>query len=114
MIDGLIAGRLIGDPERRVGKADSSYVVVRVHVARMPPFHRLLQSHSLANCAQRIQTGGQFAGGAIGRCEPVATTASQREVVFDRRNHCHDAKSPPSDNPQGACRMTGVLPEVAC
>ena len=32
MIVGLIAGRLIGDPERRVDKADSSYVVVRVRV----------------------------------------------------------------------------------
>jgi single-stranded DNA-binding protein len=30
MIDGLIAGRLMGDPERRQGKGDSSYVVARV------------------------------------------------------------------------------------
>ncbi|HSN79985.1 MAG TPA: single-stranded DNA-binding protein [Rhodoferax sp.] len=30
MIDGLIAGRLIGDPERRQGKGDSAYVVARV------------------------------------------------------------------------------------
>lgn len=30
MIDGLIAGRLIGDPERRHGKGDSSFVVARV------------------------------------------------------------------------------------
>ncbi|MDP1531320.1 single-stranded DNA-binding protein [Rhodoferax sp.] len=30
MIDGLIAGRLIGDPEQRQGKGDSSYVVARV------------------------------------------------------------------------------------
>jgi single-stranded DNA-binding protein len=30
MIDGLIAGRLIGDPERRQGKGESTYVVARV------------------------------------------------------------------------------------
>ncbi len=30
MIDGLIAGRLVGDPERRQGKGESSYVVARV------------------------------------------------------------------------------------
>lgn len=30
MIDGLIAGRLIGDPERRQGKGNSTYVVAKV------------------------------------------------------------------------------------
>jgi single-stranded DNA-binding protein len=30
MIDGLVAGRLMGDPERRVGKSDSMYVVAKV------------------------------------------------------------------------------------
>ena len=30
MIDGMIAGRLIGDPERRQGKGDTSFVVARV------------------------------------------------------------------------------------
>lgn len=30
MIDGLVAGRLTGDPERRVGKGDSMYVVAKV------------------------------------------------------------------------------------
>ncbi|APW47679.1 single-stranded DNA-binding protein [Rhodoferax antarcticus] len=30
MIDGLIAGRLIGDPEQRVGKAESRFVVAKV------------------------------------------------------------------------------------
>ncbi len=30
MIDGLIAGRLIGDPEQRVGKSESRFVVAKV------------------------------------------------------------------------------------
>lgn len=30
MIDGLIAGRLLGDPEQRVGKAGSKFVVAKV------------------------------------------------------------------------------------
>lgn len=30
MIEGLVAGRLMGDPERRVGKGDSMYVVAKV------------------------------------------------------------------------------------
>ena len=30
MIDGLIAGRLVGEPERRIGKADSHFVVAKV------------------------------------------------------------------------------------
>lgn len=30
MMDGLIAGRLMGDPERRQGKGDTSFVVARV------------------------------------------------------------------------------------
>ena len=30
MIDGLIAGRLIGDPEQRKGKGERSFVVARV------------------------------------------------------------------------------------
>ena len=30
MIDGLIAGRLVGDPERRQGKGDTTFVVARV------------------------------------------------------------------------------------
>ena len=30
MIDGLIAGRLMGDPERRQGKGDTTFVVARV------------------------------------------------------------------------------------
>jgi single-stranded DNA-binding protein len=30
MIDGLVAGRLTGDPERRVGKGDSMFVVAKV------------------------------------------------------------------------------------
>jgi len=30
MIDGLIAGKLLGDPEQRVGKGESRYVVAKV------------------------------------------------------------------------------------
>lgn len=30
MIDGLIAGRLMGDPEQRAGKAESRFVVAKV------------------------------------------------------------------------------------
>lgn len=30
MIDGLIAGRLMGDPERRQGKGETTFVVARV------------------------------------------------------------------------------------
>lgn len=30
MIDGLVAGRVVGDPERRIGKGDSMYVVAKV------------------------------------------------------------------------------------
>jgi len=30
MIDGLISGRLIGDPERRAGKGETTFVVARV------------------------------------------------------------------------------------
>ena len=30
MIDGLIAGKLIGDPEQRVGKGDSLFVVAKL------------------------------------------------------------------------------------
>lgn len=30
MIDGLIAGKLLGDPEQRLGKGESRYVVAKV------------------------------------------------------------------------------------
>jgi single-stranded DNA-binding protein len=30
MIDGLVAGRLMGDPERRQGKGETTFVVARV------------------------------------------------------------------------------------
>lgn len=30
MMDGLIAGRLIGDPERRQGKGETTFVVARI------------------------------------------------------------------------------------
>ncbi|MBC7618972.1 MAG: single-stranded DNA-binding protein [Candidatus Saccharibacteria bacterium] len=33
MIDGLVAGRLMGEPERRIGKADSHFVVAKIKAA---------------------------------------------------------------------------------
>ena len=30
MIDGLVAGRLVGDPEKRSGKAESHFVVAKI------------------------------------------------------------------------------------
>jgi single-stranded DNA-binding protein len=42
MIDGLIAGRLIGDPERRQGKGDSSYVVARVRAQSSENEHLMI------------------------------------------------------------------------
>ncbi|OYT91619.1 MAG: single-stranded DNA-binding protein [Burkholderiales bacterium PBB3] len=33
MIDGLVAGRLVGEPERRTGKADSHFVVAKIKAA---------------------------------------------------------------------------------
>lgn len=30
MIDGLIAGKVLGDPEQRQGKADSAFVLIKV------------------------------------------------------------------------------------
>jgi single-stranded DNA-binding protein len=42
MIDGLIAGRLMGDPERRQGKGDSSYVVARVRAQSSEGEHLLV------------------------------------------------------------------------
>ncbi|MCM2339819.1 single-stranded DNA-binding protein [Rhodoferax sp.] len=79
MIDGLIAGRLIGDPERRQGKGDSSFVVARVRAQSSEGEHLMVNliAFDEAPCAvlMALRDGDSLA--AAGHLNPKVWTDKQ-------------------------------------
>lgn len=79
MIDGLIAGRLIGDPERRQGKGDSSFVVARVRAQSSESEHLMVNliAFDAAPCAALLALRDGDSLAAAGPLNPKVWTDKQ-------------------------------------
>lgn len=79
MIDGLIAGRLIGDPERRKGKGDSSFVVARVRAQTSEDEHLIVNLIAFddAPCAVLLTLQDGDSVSAAGHLNPKVWTDKQ-------------------------------------
>ena len=79
MIDGLIAGRLIGDPERRQGKGDSTYVVARVRAQSSENEHLMVNliAFDAAPCAALLALRDGDSVAAAGHLNPKVWTDKQ-------------------------------------
>lgn len=79
MIDGLIAGRLMGDPERRSGKGETTYVVARVKAQSSDGEHLLVNVIAFDDTPCRallaLQDGDSVA--AAGHLAPKVWTDKQ-------------------------------------
>lgn len=79
MIDGLIAGRLIGDPERRVGKGETTFVVARVRAqsGEGEPLMVNLIAFEAAPCATLLALRDGDSLAAAGKLTPKVWTDKQ-------------------------------------
>jgi single-stranded DNA-binding protein len=79
MIDGLIAGRLIGDPERRQGKGDSTYVVARVRAQSSENEHLMVNliAFDAVPCAVLLALRDGDSVAAAGALNPKVWTDKQ-------------------------------------
>jgi len=82
MIDGLIAGRLIGDPESRIGKGDSSFVVARVRAQTSDGEHLMVNVIAFddATCAALLNLRDGDSVAASGHLNPKVWTDKQGNV----------------------------------
>ena len=91
MIDGLIAGRLIGDPERRCGKGETTFVVARVKAQGSDGEHLMVNLIAFDDtpCAAllALQDGDSLA--AAGHLTPKVWTDKQgiAKVALDLVAH---------------------------
>ena len=79
MIDGLIAGRLMGDPERRQGKGETTFVVARVRAQTNEGEHLMVNLITFddAPCAALLGLRDGDSLAAAGHLNPKVWTDKQ-------------------------------------
>lgn len=82
MIDGLIAGRLLGDPERRVGKGGSLYVVAKLRAQAGDGEHLIVNVIAFDDvpCAALLDLRDGDSVALAGSLTPKAWTDKQGNV----------------------------------
>lgn len=82
MIDGLIAGKLLGDPELRPGKAESQFVVARVRAQSVDGDHLIVNVIAFddAPCAALLGLRDGDSVALSGSLTPKAWTNKQGNV----------------------------------
>jgi single-stranded DNA-binding protein len=82
MIDGLIAGRLMGDPERRQGKGETTFVVARVRAQTSDGENLIINVIAFddAPCASLLNLRDGDSVAATGHLAPKVWTDKQGNV----------------------------------
>jgi hypothetical protein len=82
MIDGLIAGKLLGDPEQRLGKGESRYVVVKVRAQAGDGEHLIVNviAFETACCGDLLALRDGDSVALSGNLTPKAWTDKQGNV----------------------------------
>lgn len=82
MIDGLIAGKLLGDPEQRLGKGESRYVVAKVRAQAGDGEHLIVNviAFETACCRDLLALRDGDSVAVSGSLTPKAWTDKQGNV----------------------------------